>query len=131
MCPDLSSAKEQAAIARERSRTVYKSVKEALKTTESCNSVHVAFEPRREEKAIRPFTAWVIAFDENGPHRIANPAEGKDARIPVTLRRERVRYYFGNFVTAGGQKGSGWAQIPDRPYILDYLDYQKKKGTRK
>ncbi len=131
ICPTLEEAKKEANLAWHLGKEFLKDGTLDTLRNEKCQAIFVAITPLREESSIRPFATWVFAYDPNGPEQIDAPSLGANKRIKAIVRQERVRYYFANFVTLSGQRFSGWAEIPDRPYILSYIDEQKNKAVRK
>jgi hypothetical protein len=130
LCPTLSEAQTEASIAHRLGQGPMPQSEQLFQRNNNCHLDYATVTPLREETDIQPFSAWTINYDENSPDSVRAPSLSSTARIKVSARRGQVRYYYSTFITSEGERLSGWAEIPDSPYILVYLNEQKKASSK-
>ncbi len=128
-CPTLEDAQLEAIEARQQAQLPEVSGPFFARNAQ-CHLLFAAVTPFREEAAIGPFLGWNISYDPSGRNSVGAPFLGEGVRIQVSARKQQVRYYFGNFITNKGERFSGWVELPDDPYMLNYLQANPHQWPR-
>jgi hypothetical protein len=121
VCPTLATAMEEANIAQRKGRQAMGPPGEVLMRNPSCYLDYLIVTPLRTEPAINPYMAWGIRFDPSSTETVKAPALGSDHRVPVSGEKATMRIYYAAFTSSADDNLLGWVEIPDHPYMIEYL----------
>jgi hypothetical protein len=120
ICPTLENAKIDAHLARGFAKKPYEDGMLTRLRNPECDAVWAKLTPVRREAAIASYDSWLIEYRPGGPHWAQDPIDTK-RQIPIDISIGKIEWWFCNIVTEGGERISGWAEIPKKPYVLEYL----------
>jgi hypothetical protein len=119
-CPTLEDAKEEARLAQALAKEPFKDGSLDLLRHSKCALIYTRVKPLRQEAAIPRYEGWGIVYKPGGEDEIEDPTDSR-RKIPVVPGLIQITWWFCNMHSKGGQKFSGWTELANKPYVLEYL----------
>jgi hypothetical protein len=121
ICPTLEDAKLDASTGLAGGKQDFREEFIAGERNEDCDFSPIEVTPLRRETAIASYRGWSITYDPQGNVTIPARFHLPETPIRIAERLQVISYWYARLKLMNGKEVEGWVELPERPYILEYL----------
>lgn len=122
VCAGLAGAVEQAELSRRVGLEPFSRARVNEARSRSCEAILVSITPRRRVPTIVPYMTWMTTYVPGSDTTFQVTDRGKTYAIPYRTTLQRTTFYEADvYDPINNDRYSAWAEIPDRPYLLEYF----------
>ncbi len=121
VCVTLDATRHQASASADLAKKPYDESAAAAAKPPGCEIIPAFVTLLRKEPAIQPFKAWANSVDPDGKYVAKLSHQGQHYVFHTAPKIQQVTYYFSSVRTPAGTTHTAWVEIPERPYVVEYL----------
>jgi hypothetical protein len=77
--------------------------------------------PKQRVLEVPSYVTWMITYSAGSTSSFGAQHNGKTYTVPYSFALQRTSWYFAELRSDKNQTFRAWVEIPDKPYMFDYL----------
>jgi hypothetical protein len=88
---------------------------------EGCRLIVVHTTPREKVQEVPSYMTWMVTYSAESDASFKAQHNGKTYTVPYSFALQRTSWYLADVRDMKDQMFRAWVEVPDKPYMIDYL----------